>query len=72
VELYDCEKDPEQINNLAGKPEHKKTVERLRRQLTEYLKQTDDPRFTDEPVKFDEYPYRAGYLKKHLEKHGYK
>jgi len=72
VELYDCEKDPEHVNNLAGKAKYKKTVEQLRRQLTEYLKQTGDPRFTDKPVKFDEYLYRAGYMKKHLEKHGYK
>ena len=72
VELYDCEKDPDQVNNLAGKPEYKQTVARLRRQLEEHLERTEDPRFTEQPVRFDEYPYRAGYLKKYLEKHGYK
>lgn len=72
VELYDCEKDPEQVRNLAGKPKYQETVEQLRRQLTEYLKRTGDPRFGDKPVKFDEYPYRAGYMKKRLESHGYK
>jgi len=72
VELYDCDKDPDQINNLAGDPEYKETVKQLLGQLVRYLRQTDDPRFTDEPVKFDQYPYRAAYLKKHLEAHGYK
>jgi arylsulfatase A-like enzyme len=72
VELYDCEKDPEHVNNLAGKLQYRKTVEELRRWLTEYLEHTGDPRFTDKPVKFDEYPYRTGYMKKRLQKHGYK
>jgi hypothetical protein len=38
--------------------------------LTRYLEQTGDPRFTDAPVKFDEYPYRTGYMKKRLEQAG--
>ncbi len=71
VELYDCKADPDQVNNLAGDAKHAGTVRKLRGQLEEYLKKTDDPRFTDAPVKFDEYPYRAGYLKKYLRKKGY-
>ena len=70
-ELYDCKADPDQINNLAAKPEFNKTIKTLRKQLTDYLIATADPRFADLPVKFDEYPYQGGYLKKHLEKHGY-
>ena len=58
VELYDCDKDPEHVNNLANNPEHKETLEELRAQLFKYLQETDDPRFTDEPVRFDEHPYR--------------
>ena len=57
VELYDCETDPEQVNNLANNPEYKETVEKLRAQLVKVLQETEDPRFTDEPVRFDEYPY---------------
>ncbi|VGO20396.1 sulfatase family protein [Pontiella sulfatireligans] len=57
VELYDCQKDPDQLNNLASNPEYKETVAQLRRQLAGYLKQTDDPRFTDEEVLFDTFPY---------------
>ncbi len=72
VELYDSAADPEQVNNLAGKPPYTKTLDELRRRLTEYLVQTGDPRFTDQPVGFDEYPYRAGYMKKRLEEHGFR
>lgn len=71
LELYDCAADPDQVTNLAEKPEYKKTLDALRSRLTEYLAQTNDPRFTDQPVRFDEYPYRAGYMKKRFEQHGY-
>jgi N-sulfoglucosamine sulfohydrolase len=72
VELYDCAADPDQVNNLAGQSKYKKTVDDLRRRLTGYLAQTADPRFTDQPVRFDEYAYRAGYMEKRLEEHGYR
>lgn len=71
IELYDCQKDPDQVNNLAGDPAYADTVKKLREKLAAYLKETGDPRFTGKPVKFDEYPYHTAYLKKHLEKHGY-
>lgn len=70
IELYDCQKDPDQVNNLATDPTHVATIDKLQKQLVTYLKETKDPRFTDAPVKFDEYPYQASYLKKNLEKHG--
>jgi len=57
VELYDNEKDPYQINNLASNPEYKDVIEELRTQLIEYLQKTRDPRFTNEKVEFDTYPY---------------
>ncbi len=71
VELYDCVADPDQLNNRAADPNHAETVRQLREQLVGYLKATADPRFTDAPVKFDAYPYRAGYLKNYLKKKGY-
>ncbi|MBL7114132.1 MAG: sulfatase [Kiritimatiellae bacterium] len=58
VELYDCEKDPDQTHNLADDPKHSKTIKKLCSHLVEYLKTTEDPRFTDKPVRFEEYPYR--------------
>jgi arylsulfatase A-like enzyme len=58
VELYDCEKDPDQIDNLANDPRHSKTITELRARLIDYLETTEDPRFTKKPAKFDEYPFR--------------
>ncbi len=57
-ELYDVQADPAQVRNLAGNPEHRETMLLLRDRLTSYLEKTGDPRFTDEPVRFDDYPYR--------------
>jgi arylsulfatase A-like enzyme len=71
VELYDCVADPDQVNNLAADPKYAGTLEQLREQLVTYLKATSDPRFTGAPVKFADYPYRAGYLKAYLKKKGY-
>ncbi len=58
VELYDCEKDTDHVDNLAADPKHAGTIDKLRSQLVEYLEATGDPRFTGKPVKFAEYPYR--------------
>ncbi len=69
VELYNCEADPDQVNNLAGKAEYKKTIEALRNRLLAYLKKTADPRFTGKQVRFDEYPYRTGYMKRRMEQY---
>lgn len=60
IELYDTASDPDQVNNIASDPGYADTVESLRTQLIEYLHATGDPRFTDEEVEFDEYPYRGG------------
>ncbi|QDU54632.1 sulfatase family protein [Aeoliella mucimassa] len=71
VELYDCQADPDQIHNLAADAEHADVVLELRQKLVEYLRETNDPRFTGEHVEFDQYPYRAGYLQKYMQEHGY-
>jgi arylsulfatase A-like enzyme len=57
-ELYDVHADPAQLHNLAADPQHREARLRLREQLSGYLRDTGDPRFTDAPVLFDEYPYR--------------
>ncbi len=41
-ELYDNERDPYQMTNLAGSPEEEATQEQLRRSLTELLAQAHD------------------------------
>jgi ABC-type molybdate transport system substrate-binding protein len=56
---------------VQADPKHADTIDQLRGQLVEYLGATTDPRFTDAPVKFDDYPYRAGYLERYLKKKGY-
>jgi uncharacterized sulfatase len=41
-ELYDCEKDPHEINNLAGRPEAKAKLEELRAAHLQWLKDQPD------------------------------
>lgn len=73
VELYNTRTDPDQVKNLAPDPKYRKLVLKLRQLLVAELERTNDPRFlAAEPAPFDGYPYRAGYLKKHLEKHGHR
>ncbi len=71
VELYDCRADPDQVNNLAADPEFAETVNALSRQLTDYLRTTGDPRYSEQPVRFDRYPYRTDYLPQRLQEYGY-
>jgi len=42
-ELYDLEKDPDEIDNLAEKPEFKDTLLRMQTRLKQLEKQTQDP-----------------------------
>ena len=58
VELYNCKKNPEQINNLASNPEHAETIKKLPTQLEDYFKKTEGPRFTDKLVKFESSRYK--------------
>lgn len=43
-ELYDLQKDPEQLNNVAADPKYLKTVQKLRQQLNAELLRNADPR----------------------------
>lgn len=61
-ELYDVKNDPNQLHNLAGDNDYHKVLTSMRNKLINYLRKTDDPRFTDVVARFDEYPYRTGYL----------
>jgi hypothetical protein len=70
--LYDCNADPDQVNNLAGNPQYQKTLDKLKKQLTSYLATTGDPRFTDAPVLFDQYPYRTPYMDDRFKEKGYR
>jgi N-sulfoglucosamine sulfohydrolase len=56
-ELYDLGKDPEQLVNVAGKPEYARVQRELSERLTAGLKATRDPRVVGGAEKFDRYPY---------------
>lgn len=53
-ELYDCGTDPDQLVNIADKPEFADVKARLRGRLEAYQRQTKDPRFTGDMALFME------------------
>ncbi len=59
-ELYDCRKDPEQMQNLADDLAYADVKESMSELLIEQLEQTADPRVIGGGDKFDEYPYLGG------------
>jgi uncharacterized sulfatase len=66
-ELYDCVTDPDQLQNLADKPEFAEVKQTLRARLETYQRQTHDPRITGdmaifaETLKFVEGRKASGY-----------
>ena len=42
-ELYDLERDPHELKNLAADPAHRDTLDNLRARLKEWQTQTRDP-----------------------------
>jgi hypothetical protein len=63
-ELYDLSKDPDQLNNVAGKPEYAKVKEKLAATLMAELKATKDPRVLGKGDAFDNYPYYGSLPRK--------
>jgi len=63
-ELYDVEKDPGCMVNLALQPDYAKTVAELRTKLQEELRKQGDPRMKGSEI-FDSYP-RYNYMRKEL------
>jgi uncharacterized sulfatase len=63
-ELYDLQKDPAQINNLADNPDYEWLKENLRKEMEAYQIKTGDPRVLGKSP-WDDYPFYAGkkYLK---------
>lgn len=55
-ELYDCEKDPDQIHNQVENPDYAFVLSSLRSRLEEHLKVTGDPRGLGDTDIFDRYP----------------
>ena len=56
-ELYDLDKDPGQIVNVAGKTEYAEIEKSLAAQLKDYLADTNDPRALGLEAPWDFYPY---------------
>ena len=54
-QLYDIQKDPYCMQNVALLPEYKEVLGQLKQQLLNDLKEQDDPRASENPV-FDSYP----------------
>lgn len=60
-ELYDVNKDPGQLHNLAESPDYAKALEKMRKRLQERMIETSDPRATDPHYTgFDGHPYLGG------------
>jgi uncharacterized sulfatase len=59
-ELYDLQKDPGQLNNVAGEPQYAEIQKKLADALLAELKATKDPRVLGKGDVFDQYPYYGG------------
>jgi len=42
-ELYDLEKDPDEVNNIADDADHAEVLDRLKKKLRNFQEETDDP-----------------------------
>ncbi len=56
-ELYDLRQDPHQLNNIAGQPAYAAAQKKLRAALDRWMKDTGDPRATQDDDRWDKYPY---------------
>ena len=56
-ELYDLEKDPDQIDNVAAEPEYADVLQELTDRLMRLLRETGDPRVIGDGTAFDRKPF---------------
>ncbi len=63
-ELYDIEKDPFQMSNVAGDPDHAEAKKKLRAELDRWMKEMRDPRAFGEAV--NGHPYYGGINPRYL------
>lgn len=59
-ELYDLRRDPFQTNNLAQDSALSATMTDLQQKLAEWMKETADPRASEDDNHWDTYPYYGG------------
>lgn len=62
-ELYDVQKDPDQIKNLAASPEYAVQKARLAEQLMKVLKEAEDPRVVGDGLRFEKPPFTDAFEK---------
>ena len=60
-ELYDMNKDPDQMKNLALDRDYSGTVKKLRARLMKYLRDHNDPRLVDNGKFFETSPMTDGF-----------
>ena len=60
-ELYDMNKDPDQMKNLAQDPAYEKTANKLRSRLMKYLRDHKDPRLVENGKFFETSPMTDGF-----------
>jgi arylsulfatase A-like enzyme len=63
-ELYDLDKDPHEMRNVAALPQYAEAKSRLRSELDEWMKTTRDPRASSDDDPWDRYPYFGEPAKK--------
>jgi len=56
-ELYDLRSDPDQVKNLAGRPELERVRKSLRARVDKWMKETGDPRATGRTDFWDKFTY---------------
>jgi len=59
-ELYDLNRDPHQLRNVAGQSEYRAAQKELRAQLDRWMRESADPRATRDDDHWDAYPYFGG------------
>ena len=56
-ELYDLKKDPDQLRNVAGQREYESDQKQLKAILEKWMRDTHDPRISQDDDRWDKYPY---------------
>jgi uncharacterized sulfatase len=56
-ELYDLNRDPDQIQNVAGDPAYAAVKDKLSAELMDELRRTGDPRVTGDGTTYDKPPF---------------
>ena len=56
-ELYDLERDPDYLDNVADDPDYASVRERMEARLLGILAQQDDPRLMEQPCRYEYEPY---------------